>query len=229
METKIAKYFELNEKDNCVYFIGDKLDIYVPEQYINDKKAIVTDKVQAFGCMDLLINESIWGGIHLPSLITFTPVKMNKETMDDRSYLVCTIYKGGKFLESLDLVQDNMAPYYIFLNFISYGRTAKYITYDNSPHLFDDCKEVTGKGVPVDKALWEIIMAYLYRDPDKIMTQYRHSPMIKKPWFCKLKDVSHAMNSTHTRLFGSYSNEGLNSSLLNTEEESHEIENLFRQ
>ena len=229
MEAKIAKYFETSEKDNCVYFLGNTLDVYIPEQYINDKKAIIKDKVQTFGCLDLLVNEEIWGGIHIPTMITFSPNKIHKETVDERAYNICTLNKGSKFLESLDLIQDNMSEYYLFLNYISYGRMPKYITYDSSPHMFDDCKEVTGKGVPVDKALWEIMMAYLYRDPDKIMTQYRHSPMIKKPWFCKLKDVSHAMSSTHTRLFGSYSNEGLNSSLLNVEEENHEIENLFRQ
>lgn len=229
MPSKIDPYFELNEKDNCVYFTGNKLEIYIPQRYIDQKHAEVRSSVQVFGCLDLVVNENIHGGIHLPAVIQFTPVDIYKEKIDEDDFVVCVLNKGGRFIENLDLIQDNMNPYFIWLEFITYGHMPKYITYPTSCNIFDDCKEIAGKAPSVDHVLYEIIMAYLARDQENHKIQYRHTNMSKPPYFNKLKDVSYAMNSTHTKIMGSYFSEGLNSSLITTETESHPIEELFRQ
>ena len=43
--TDISNFFELNQKDDCVYFMGDKLECYISERYANFGYLDISDKI----------------------------------------------------------------------------------------------------------------------------------------------------------------------------------------
>ena len=60
---QIVKYFELSEKDNCVFFTGDKAECLIPQRYIDKEFLIIDSKLSVLAVFTIIVNEKILGGI----------------------------------------------------------------------------------------------------------------------------------------------------------------------
>lgn len=228
MVEDISKYFELSEKDDCVYFVGDKLDCYLPERYGNFGYLSITNVVSTLGIFAMKINDSIDCGLNLNAGITMDPVSSEHITIDGDKYVHAILKKGSKLLTTLTFTQDDKLSYVTWREFLSVGHLPFCFNYKNIAGIFDDNKFTTGKGISVDHAVLEVIYAHLFRDPDDLNIFYRLTPMVKKPAMVTLKSVSYGPSGTFAKIAGSYAQEGYNSALLNQSEQSSELEDLFR-
>lgn len=224
----LEKFFNFSQKDNCVYFTGEKLEIFVPMRYQAKNYLKIGNNIQALGVFAMRVNDTIEGGLQLPAVITFDPVDAYVETIDEQQYYTCILRKGGKLMTTLDVMQDNKVGYFLWTEFLALGNHPRFFTYDNSITLLDDIKAYTGKGLPVDHALFEIVIAHLFRDSDDLSIHYRHTDMRKPPAHVTLRDVGYGTSSTHSRILGSYADTGRTAALLQEEKESGTLENLFR-
>lgn len=224
----VSKFFEESEKDDCLRFIGDKLECYIPTRYAMENYLNIGENVQALGVFALKVNDSIEGGFQLPAVITMEPTETYDATIDEESYLVCVLRKGDKLMNTLNVMQIEKIGYFMWCEFLSLGHFPRYINYENVLNLFDDLKEVTGRGTNANHAILEIIYAHLFRDAQDLNVKYRHTGMNKPPAHVTLRDVSYGPSSTLGRIGGSYTDTGVNSALLNQSDQNHEIEDLFR-
>ena len=225
---KAAQFFELSEKDDCVYFTGDKCECFIPQRYEDKGMLHLTSKVQTLAIFTMVINDTITCGLQLPAVIEIDPVETYTTTIDGEQFVVCVLHKGNKILTTLDLLKNNKLQYFIWTEFLSLGHFPSYMNYDVATTLFDDLNEVSGQSIGTDHALIELVMAHLFRDPDNKTIFYRHTAMTKKPAIISLRDIGYGASTTHSRIIGSYPETGLNSALLNPSKENNELEDMFR-
>lgn len=226
--SKLTPYFEQDTKEKCVRFIGDKLEIFIPMRYQLKNYLAIEDKISALGIFSMKVNDSIEGGLQLPAVIQIDPVETYEATINDVKYLVCVLTKGGKIMTSTEVLQDDKVGYFMWTEYLSLGRMPEFIDYEGTATLFDDLREVTGRGIDVDSAIIGIILAQMNRDPDDINIFYRHTRMLKKPFLVNLRNVGYGPSSTHARVVGSYSDDGRNAALLNQSDQNHKLEDFFR-
>lgn len=222
------KFFEVDKVNDCVRFIGDKLEIFIPMRYQAKNYLIVEDKVRALGIFSMRVNGSVEGGLQIPAMVQIDAADTYTETIDGEQFFVCVLNKGGRFMTTLKVLRDDKLVIFIWTEFLSLGHMPSYITYDNAATLFDDLKEIAGKSIGVDHVLIEIILAHVYRDPDNLNIFYRHTDMRQPPAQVSLRDVGYGASTTHSRIIGSYADVGRNSALLNQSDQNHTLEDLFR-
>ena len=225
----VDQFFELDTVNKCVRFTGDKLEIFIPMRYQTKNYLIIEDKIQALGIFSLRVNGSIDGGLQIPAMIQIDAAETRNETIDGEPYFVCVLNKNNRIMTTTTLVKNDRVIYFMWTEFLSLGRMPKYMTYDSATTLFDDLKEITGKGTGVDHSLIEVILAHVYRDPNDLNIFYRHTGMRQPPAQISLRDVGYGAATTHSRIIGSYADIGRNSALLNQSEQNHTLEDLFRQ
>lgn len=227
---EFAEFFQHDATTGEVRFIGDKLEIFIPTRYENKNLLTIGNNVSALAMFDMVINDSIPCGYKLPAVITIEPYETYRDTIDGVSYFVVVLHKGGRFMTTDVVVQDNQIGYQIWLEFLSLGNMPKFVNYGNIATLLDDVKAITGAGASdIHHSMFEIIYAHIYRDPDNLTTHYRHTKKNKPPAQVSLSDVSYGPDSTFAKVFGSYSDDGRNSALLNTDTRTTEtLSDVFR-
>ena len=224
----IAKYFELSEKDNCVFFMGDKAECLIPQRYLDKEFLIMDSKISVLAAFTIIINDTLIGGILIPTMIVMDPISIELENRDGEMYYVATFKKGSQFIANLDVVQVDRTGYDLWLEFVSLAHMPTFIDYNDTCFIFDDMKEFTGKAINTNHVILEIIMAHLHRDANDLTVPYRLTPMKQKPAQITLRDIGHGTSSTHSRIIGSYSDIGRTAALLNQADENHELEDYFR-
>lgn len=224
----LSDYFRESEKDDCVYFTGDKLECFIPTRYETDDYLSIDENVHALAIFSIRIDDKIDGGLQLPAIITIEPTETYETTIDEEHYLVCVLKKGDKIMNTMSVMQIEKIGYFMWREFLSLGRMPSYLTYQNVVGLMDDLKEITGRGTNGNHTILELIYAHLFRDAKDLNIKYRHTTMTQPPAHVTLRDVSYGPSSTLGRIAGSYTDTGINSALLNQADQNHEIEDLFR-
>lgn len=228
MESPLAKYFEQDDEHNCVRFIGDKLECFIPLRYQNENYLIVSDKVQALGMFTIRVNDTLTGGLQIPAVIQIDPTETYEQTIKGDRYFVCVLTKGHMIMCSTSVMQIDKLPYFCWREYLSLGHLPSYINYRNVGSLFDDMEEIAGAGMGANHVIVEIVLAHIFRDPDDLNIKYRNTDMQKPPATVTLRDVSYGPSTTHSRVFGSYSDTGRNAALLNQSDNNSELSDLFR-
>lgn len=224
----MENYFKIDEKNNCVFFTGEKLLCYIPKKYEKRNYLIIEDKIRALGIFDIEIDGKIEAGICIPAVITIDPVDIYETTKNDVRYLVCELHKGSQFVCNMEVLVDSDIPYYIWTEFLSLGNAPEFMTYDIFTSLFDNTAYYCGKGLQANHAIYEVVVSYIHRDADDINKFYRHTNMNKPPLLVNIRDIAHSTTTTHSRIVGSFGDAGRTSALLHQSEENHPLEDLYR-
>lgn len=228
----VSKFFQHDEKEHCIRFVGEKLLCYLPIQYENKGYLHVGSFIATIGVFPMVINDTIHCGLQLPGIIGIEQASLTKETKDEVEYYVAELHKGDKLIRTTDLLENDKTGYILWLLYMSNGMNLAYADYEMKASLFDDVKEFTGKDLGANHAMLEMILAHLNRDPDNLSVLWRHSgmPTNKKPKQLSFNAVGEITTSTHSRIIGSYANEGLTAALItkDTDSDPDSLENLFR-
>ena len=228
MAEDITRFFTTDEKNNCVWFTGDKLEVYIPDRYRKDSYLVIDDKVHALGIFTMVINGSITCGLRLPGIITMDTADITEITRNGEKFVVAELQKGSRFMTSLGVIKNDKISYFMWVEFLTFGHMPSFVDYNTAAMLFDDNQEFTGSGIGVDHVIYEVIIAHCFRDAQDKNIPYRHTAMTRPPVQVTLKDISYGAQTTHSRVIGSYQEEGMISAALNQVKENHALEDLFR-
>ena len=229
MDKEIKQFFKL-EKDKVI-FIGDELEIFIPERYKNFSCLKIADKVNTLATFEMVVTnngKTYKSGYFLPRIINIIPTNIELITKDDTKFVKLTLKPGNVFIESVELIKVSSLAWVIFYEYVNASNTPPFITYDDKAFIFDNVMKNTGVKFRVDHAIFEIIFAHLNRDFSNINLQYRLTDMKSPSLQIPLNDVSHASISTTSRLMGSYFSNGITASLVEDNFTSSVIEDILR-
>lgn len=224
MNKDVSKYFQYDPKTNRTIFTGDTLHMYFPKRYEANDLLTHTDMLHVLGICRMVINGTIEGGLLLAAIISIRPSETYTETIEEEPYLVAVLKKGDIFMDTNDVIQNDKLGYILWVEFIALGRIPPFITYENIHELFDKIAKLTGIKFPVNHVVFEMVYAHIYRDADNITKKYRHTPRKKPPVIVELRSIAYGPDTTIDKIVGSYSNDGLNSALVNYSDQSSATE-----
>lgn len=221
-------FFKTDTENDCVYFLGNKLECFIPTRYRDKGYLQITDKVSCIGYFDMKIDDSIELGLQVPGVISIGASDTYETTIDDQQYVVCSLFKGDKLMTTLDIIEDNRIPYFIWMEFLALGHIPKYLKYHKIATVFDDMKEFCGTGIGANHAVFEVVLAHLFRNKNNLAEFYRHTSKKEDPVLINLRNVAYSASTTHSRIVGSFSDDGRTAAMLTPNEENHVLEDLFR-
>ena len=220
--------FVKDTNSDAVLFTGEELIAYIPERYDMYGLLVQDEYISALGIFDMTIDGKE-AGIMLPAVIVMDPSNIDERNINGAAYKVCTFKHNDRFMVTSSVVKTGKMGYYIWKEFLSLGNIPKFITYDVIFGLLDDLKEVAGTGINASHAMLEMVYQHLYRDPDDLNKLYRLTPMTKPATVVNMLDVSNTATSTHSRVFGAYSADGINAALVEDNHVNNDFEDMYRQ
>jgi len=224
----MSSKFMKDPNSEAILFTGEELIAYIPERYGLYGQLILGEQITALAIFDLLIDGKP-GGIMLPAAITMDPSEIDSKIIDGKVYKVCTFHHNDRFMITSSVMQMNKMGYFIWAELLNLGNIPKFMSYDVIFGLLDDLKEVTGTAINASHAMFEMVFQHIYRDQDDVSKLYRLTPMNKPPRVINIADISNTAVSTHSRVFGAYSKDGLNAALATDKHENNDFEDMYRQ
>lgn len=222
----IDKYFRVD--GNKVRFIGDHLEFHVPRRYEVYGFLDISDTVSTIGVGRLVFDGKYSKNLILLNLINIGHSDLEEIVIDNIPYLVIHLRKGDVFLDNPDLIKNPQIVYALWVEFVDRGKQLYTFQRLEMVKLFDHILELTGMTLKIDRSLYELLLAYLYRDRDSLFTQYRHTDMIDPPKLIPIRSVRYAPDTTTSRLAGSYFRDGEIASLLTEQTRNSPFEDLYR-
>ena len=217
--------------DDTMIFDSELLECYVPTRYAADGVGLckIQDFVMCFGVFECVVNKKESFGLLLPCMLHMAPSETRRAKIDDIEYIVFEFQRGDKFLTTRTALREDFLAYAMYNEFVTMGRFPKFLKYSTTAFLFDTVEKICGVNLRTPHSVFEMIYAHLARDRNDLTKKYRHTDMKELPYFLGTKNVSVALDSTSSKLLGSYFNDGLNSALLNPVENQSPLEDLLRQ
>lgn len=222
----VDRFFELDK--GKLRFIGDQLEFHVPRRYEKYGFLDIRDTVDTLGVGRLIIDGKYSTNLALLNVIRIIHSDLEEIVVNNVPYLVVHLRKGDIFLQDVNLIKNPQTVYALWVEFIAYGRPLYTFEHFEMVRLFDHILELTGITLGVDRSLYELLLAYLYRDSDSLFVQYRYTDMKNPPKLIPIRSVRYAPDTTTARLAGSYFKEGEVASLLRDQTQNSPFEDLYR-
>jgi hypothetical protein len=223
----ISTYFKL--VDNRWIFIGKTLEILVPEIYRDRGLLILGDIADCLAIFQLRINDKYYANMMMLGKVLIEYASVSNEIVDGYPYFVLTVLENGTFIKQSNIVKDPNVAYDIFVTFIALGKIPNFISYSDIASLFDNDKKCCDINLGVNRSIFEMIYAHMFRDKQDPYTFYRNTQMTKPPVIVPIHQISHGPVSSSAKIIGSYMSEGMISSIVDeSEKKPSVVENLLR-
>ena len=228
--TDIDQYFRKDPKNFSMTFIGESLEVRIPQRFQTYGLLSIGDSTTTLGVMDLIIDDKYHAGLNILASITIEQSDISQMTYKNIDYIVLKLKTNDVFMTSYRVIQDPGVVYALWTDMITSGNIYYWFwEYSDLLKLFENARELTGQGIGVSRSVFEGIIAHLARDNRQQSLQYRLTDMKRPMKFVALNSVSGAPTSTIARLNGSYfRNEGLTSALRYQVDQPQPFENILR-
>ena len=163
------------EKDSVIV-TTDKLIVYISRRFEKYMMLKVTDNVSALAIFEISVGGES-AGFFLPAVVDMKPSRVDFVTINGNDFAMCTFSKGDTFIENVNVVQNANIAYVVFEEFIDGGKFPSFMRYDDLAFIFDIVKKITASSIPAEHSTFEMIYAYLARDPKNFKTMWRLTPM----------------------------------------------------
>lgn len=226
---KLTDYLSPQKEGDGFVFIGEEAKVFIPQRYEVHDLLFIDQQIKTLAIFEIFINGETDGyGLLLPALIEMSPSSTYTQKNGNVDYLVAVFKKGDLFINNKTLIEQGYLISKMFIEFNRNGNVPSFLSYNQLATLMDTAQITCGVSLGVPHAVFEMMNAHQCRDPDNLNIKYRHTDMKKKPTYLGLRDT-HVRDSTSSRLLGSHVLDGINTSIINQADQSHEVEDLLRQ
>lgn len=220
-------YFK-RQKDGSVLFIGDKLEIEIPERFEKIGWLELEEVVKCIGIFTMTINDSIKVGYNFQATIETIPSDIITKNIDGNNMVYLIYKKNDVFLVSEEYIPKSANVGNLFNEFIKVGNVPKWLSFNNAIKLFENTEELLNINFNSDRLSFEMMLMYCYRDKDNPMLLYKDTEQKSEPVFVPVGRPYHAAMTSLSRIGGNYASLGEDASLANPTSNTSELESLLR-
>lgn len=182
------------ESNHSVTFLGEKLIVLIPKEYIQRNIATIINKdISLLGIFEGYIYDNVDKDIDdpcthhfvlkCPAMLTLTPPTFVEYStviedsisgeMYKENYYKLSFYYGDTFIQNTVAVQS-IEVYKKYADMLFTGHLPSLLTYEDVLNCWDICNRANGgKDLSVDYIMQAVIIASLTRCPDDLTTQFR--------------------------------------------------------
>jgi hypothetical protein len=225
----LNKFFTI-KNDKLIFSGGKELIIRIPKRYEVYGLLDIQDTINTLAVLGIEIDNKYMCGLKLLGMFEIPTKEYEEEVINNIAYIKIILEKDDIVFNSIKTIKNSSITYAIFVEFMTYGKWPYFIDYDSACTILERANLDTGMSLNVNRIVYEFIIAHLARDADDVNVFYRHTNKKKPPNLLMLRSVSHATESTTSKVLGSYFNDGLVSSLVHEppNDSNYEIEDMLR-
>lgn len=206
--------------------------IQIPESYTAKNLAVIGSEVFIFGFFPIIMGDR-YAVNKTIAMMRIVPNSTEKVVIKDEPYIEFQFEAGDTVIYSTALVVTDTLTYYMYDQFIAKGNIPWFMNYFDIANMFDTADEHAGVNLG-GRAVIELIISSIARDPDDMNRLYRHilarpeDVLTKPPVTVPFRSVIWNTSDTTSKLNGAYYTEGINSALVNPSQTVELIEELLR-
>lgn len=233
--TRDADYIKkhLHQSDGVIITKRSAI-IIIPSRYADKDLAVLGDEVYILALYAIIMDDKYAVSKSL-SMLKINPVAYERIDIDGMEYLKFEFDPGGTISDELDVVISDTLTYNIYDVSIDFGLIPVYLEYEEAIQLFNNTKETNGVVLGANRAVLELIISMIARDPKDKRRYLRQ--IIKtnadkkniKPTYIAFKSIEFGPKTTTAMLLGANFKRGVNAALINDVDKNERIETLLRQ
>lgn len=207
-------------------------EIHIPERWLERHLASVTSEVYTTGIFAIVMGD-VYATLFVDAMVELNPSNMETRDIGGEEYRIFQFEAGDRMIETLALMVNDTLTYYIYNELIAMGRMPWYVTYLDTPYVFESARKHAGINLGNPRIL-EFLMGTIYRDPKDMTVLYRNvlqsvawtrtHPAVTIPF----RSVVWNTSNTVSKLIGGYFNDSVTSALVNRTDTVEKIESLLR-
>ncbi len=207
--------------------------LHVPVRYVDKGLLVFGDETYLFGYFGILIGEE-YASCQIFAMLRIKPIGQTKVNVLGVEYYEFEFPPGTVVIENTNVVLDDGLLYPAFDYFVDSAYIPWFLSYDDILRMFHQTKYFTGIALGAHRAVLELIIANIARNPAKRTEYWRQCIFTpedarRRPAFVPYKSVLYGPKGTTARLMGAYFDTALRSALVNPSERVDPIEALLRQ
>jgi hypothetical protein len=203
--------------------------IYIPSRYVERGLATLGSDVHILSVFAIVVGDA-YALVKEIVMVKISPSETRHLTIGDQEYIEFVFAPGSVVIANKNVVMSDILNDDVYSYFIDDGKSAWYLSYDDSLTLFDNGKEFSGVSIAPHPAILSMMMAMVYRDSKDKMQYYRMvvGDPKAKPTTVAFHSVIHGPRSTMAALSGSYFDQAITTSLTHPTEKVSPIEKIVR-
>lgn len=209
------------------WFTKEKISIEFPKWY-EEKDLLSNEAVsRLYGIFAFVYGDNYSVSL-IPTPIITKPLMIEEVERDGEIYYSFLYAKNTAVIESTKVVCEKLLSYNMFNSFFILNKIPWFLGYEDKLKILDNLKYYAKSGIGANPIANEIIVSFCERNANNPNVYYRQDQK-GGSISVDLKDPYYAARNTVNRIGGSYFAEGLNSAIVQKEEEPTLIETLVRQ
>lgn len=208
--------------------------IQVPTRWMTVNLGEITSITSIYGFFPIIFDDNTYCIFNVCAMINIIPTRTTTVTIEDEPYYEFHFDAGVKMILSLTLVRTDTLTFDILNEFFMKGKVPWWVRVDDLASVFDTAeKHANSKIAKVPQAI-EALVSIISRNRNDLSIALRQSAKtlddydIDKIEYIPLKSVMYSVNSTVSKLSGSYFHEGVISAIVNPTTTSGKIEKILR-
>lgn len=231
---RVLKAWRYDNKANVIV-AAEPCRIMFPKHYVDGGKlGLMENNILVVAIFAIVVEDKYFAVSNAAAQMPLSPDSVNTVTIDDAEYYELSWDKDSIICPNTKLVKNKDIAYEINSEFVKKGKTPWYMNALDLISLTNTFEEYAGVNLGVSETELGIQTAARMRQPEnrtrfireKFKTQddLENMPSAIIP----LRSIGGGASNTNARIIGSYHNEGIVSSLVNTTEKVEAIEEFLR-
>jgi len=212
----------------------EELYVLIPARYESKNLVVYKDKVRVISVYCIVNGNGDYAVINVPVFAELSPIKISNVDIDGQVYKMLHFEKDSIFIENNTLVRQDSFMYNLFNEFYIQGKIPWFLNYSDVGKIFKSAKKFADSNIGNNIVALDMLTSVICRSTKNSKLYFRQDIKTKEdvlkqePLFVGLLSIYHSFNNTTNKLVGSYLAEGINSALIDHEEESTNIEDILR-
>lgn len=204
--------------------------IYVPRRFEEVGMARIEESFKTLGYYAMVSGDH-YGVVATPSFLDFSPSSVQTVKIGEDEFFELLFEANSLIMENTRCFKDSANAYLIYNEFIAKPNMCVFFDYDDALQCMSLLQAFAGVSLEKTNVATEIIIATITRSNKDLNESYRHAlakDAKAEPEYIGLRNIQYGVTNLPTAIMGSYSDIGIDSSLVKPAKHLEKYERLLR-
>lgn len=204
--------------------------IYAPARFRSKDFITIGEDIYILGIYMIVVG-NYYAVSNVLTKIKITPSKINETKVNDKDYLEFVFEPGDIVIDNLDVVMDDLLPYYVYDEIMANGNVPDFYSYTDILDMFKLCKEYNGIKFSSTPTILHMLWSIIARDKKDLNKFYRviaDGKNESEMAYVAFTSNTHGASNTTARLMKAHFKDNLTGALVNPSEQEENIEHILR-
>jgi hypothetical protein len=206
--------------------------IHIPVHYQESNLMQIGAENYILGIFAVIVDDAKYCVNSAITMMRIDPTFMSTFKYDDTEYYEFYFEPGSVVFSNTMVMVNDVVAYYVYDEFVAKGRIPWYMTYADMGKLFASSGQYAGISIGANRAVMEMMIASIARNPKDLTQYYRHyrneSTDPELPTWVPGSSVIYGATNTTAKIIGSYFDLAVVSALNNPSTRTERIEDILR-